>query len=160
MTTESNEYPHPQLKLENQLCFAIYASSREMTKMYQPLLDRLGVTYSQYLVMIVLWEQQECTVKELGNALYLDSGTLTPLLKRLEAAGLIIRKRSTEDERKVHITLTEAGQKLQEQAVNIPNDVLTGTCMNTKKLEELLGEFKQLLHNVHQTNVEAANNKS
>lgn len=160
MTTESNEHPHPQLKLENQLCFAIYASSREMTKMYQPLLDRLGVTYSQYLVMIVLWEQQECTVKELGNALYLDSGTLTPLLKRLEAAGLIIRKRSTEDERKVHITLTEAGQKLQEQAVNIPNELLSGTCMNTKKLEELLVEFKQLLHNVHQTNIEMSNNKS
>ncbi|WP_046228048.1 MarR family winged helix-turn-helix transcriptional regulator [Paenibacillus dauci] len=159
MDTQSQEYPHPQLKLDNQLCFAIYASSREMTKMYQPLLDHLGLTYSQYLVMLVLWEQQECTVKELGNALYLDSGTLTPLLKRLEAAGLIIRKRSTEDERKVHITLTEAGWSLQQQAVSIPDDIKERTCINTDKLDELLLEFKQLLQNIHQANVNGAANK-
>ncbi len=149
----SQEYSHPQLKLENQLCFAIYASSREMTKMYQPLLEQLGLTYSQYLVMLVLWEHHECTVKELGNALYLDSGTLTPLLKRLEAAGLIIRKRSTEDERKVHITLTDAGWKLQEQAVSIPDDIRTKTCMNLDKLDELLVEFRHLLKTVHEVNV-------
>ncbi len=149
----SQEYPHPQLKLENQLCFAIYASSREMTKMYQPLLEHLGLTYSQYLVMLVLWEHQECTVKELGNALYLDSGTLTPLLKRLEAAGLIIRKRSTEDERKVHITLTEEGWSLQEKAVDIPEDLRRKTCMDLNKLDELLLEFRHLLKTVHEVNV-------
>lgn len=149
----SQEYPHPQLKLENQLCFAIYASSREMTKMYQPLLENLGLTYSQYLVMLVLWEQQECTVKELGTALYLDSGTLTPLLKRLEAAGLIVRKRSTEDERKVHITLTDAGWALQQQAVSIPDDLRDRTCMDVDKLDELLHEFRNLLKTVHDVNV-------
>ncbi|MEW4369222.1 MarR family winged helix-turn-helix transcriptional regulator [Paenibacillus kandeliae] len=149
----SKEYPHPQLKLENQLCFAIYASSREMTKMYQPLLENLGLTYSQYLVMLVLWEQQECTVKELGTALYLDSGTLTPLLKRLEAAGLIVRKRSTEDERKVHITLTDAGWALQQQAVSIPDDLRGRTCMDVDKLDELLYEFRNLLKTVHDVNV-------
>lgn len=149
----SQEYPHPQLKLDNQLCFAIYASSREMTKMYQPLLEHLGLTYSQYLVMLVLWEQQECTVKELGTALYLDSGTLTPLLKRLEAAGLIIRKRSTEDERKVHITLTEAGWALQQQALSIPDDLRSRTCMDLGKLDELLHEFRNLLKTVHEVNV-------
>ncbi|WP_411346093.1 MarR family winged helix-turn-helix transcriptional regulator [Paenibacillus sp. WLX1005] len=149
----SQEYPHPQLKLDNQLCFAIYASSREMTKMYQPLLEHLGLTYSQYLVMLVLWEQQECTVKELGTALYLDSGTLTPLLKRLEAAGLIIRKRSTEDERKVHITLTDAGWALQQQALSIPDDLRSRTCMDLDKLDELLHEFRHLLKTVHEVNV-------
>lgn len=82
------------LKLDNQLCFAIYACSREITKMYQPYLEVLGVTYSQYLVLMVLWEREECTVKEIGEALYLDSGTLTPLLKRLQSAGLINRERS------------------------------------------------------------------
>lgn len=108
------------LKLDNQLCFAIYACSREITKLYQPYLEKLGVTYSQYLVLIVLWEREECTVKELGEALYLDSGTLTPLLKRLQNAGLIDRKRSTQDERKVLISLTPEGSTLREKALSVP----------------------------------------
>lgn len=117
---ENNSNEHAALKLDNQLCFAIYACSREITKLYQPYLEKLGVTYSQYLVLIVLWEREECTVKELGEALYLDSGTLTPLLKRLQNAGLIDRKRSTQDERKVLISLTTEGIALREKALSVP----------------------------------------
>jgi DNA-binding MarR family transcriptional regulator len=98
------------LKLDNQLCFSIYACSREITSMYRPFLDELGITYPQYLVLLVLWEQHECTVKELGEHLYLDSGTLTPMLKRMEAADLIKRQRSHTDERKVFVHLTKKGQ--------------------------------------------------
>lgn len=142
----------PELLLDNQLCFTIYACSREITKLYQPYLDRLGVTYSQYLVLLVLWEKNQCTVKELGEALYLDSGTLTPLLKRLQAAGIILRERSTEDERKVLISLTEQGLALQEQAKVIPGMMLEGTGMEAEEFHALLGQFKDLLHRVHEVN--------
>ena len=96
------------LLLDNQLCFALYSTSLAMTKLYKPLLEELGLTYPQYLVMLVLWEQDDVAVSELGSRLYLDSGTLTPLLKRMEAAGLLARSRSAEDERRVNIALTEA----------------------------------------------------
>src|SRR3954463_1874064 len=98
--------PNPALLLDNQLCFALYSASLAMTKLYKPLLDELGLTYPQYLVMLVLWEGDGRTVSELGERLSLDSGTLTPLLKRLEAAQLVSRIRDTEDERRVHIMLT------------------------------------------------------
>src|SRR3954470_3664742 len=101
--------PESALLLDNQLCFALYSASLAMTKLYKPLLDELGLTYPQYLVMLALWERDGSTVSELGQRLYLDSGTLTPLLKRLEAAGLVSRVRSTEDERRVHLRLTSAG---------------------------------------------------
>src|SRR3989338_5795761 len=97
------------LLLDNQLCFALYSTSLAMTKLYKPLLDELGLTYPQYLAMLVLWEKDGLTVSELGERLFLDSGTLTPLLKRLEVSGLISRIRAVEDERRVHITLTAAG---------------------------------------------------
>ena len=110
----------PQLQLDKQLCFALYAASRAMTQAYQPLLALLGLTYPQYLAMLVLWEQDGSSVKQLGERLHLDSGTLTPLLKRLENAGLVQRQRSSEDERSVVIWLTAAGKALEEQAAPIP----------------------------------------
>ena len=146
----------PELMLENQLCFTIYACSREITKLYQPYLDKIGVTYSQYLVMLVLWEKQQCTVKDIGEALFLDSGTLTPLLKRLQSAGLIIRERSLQDERKVLISLTEKGWTLQAEAACIPSKMMEGTVMSGKEFEDLLGQFKSLLSRVHDVNLNSA----
>ncbi|MFE4552065.1 MarR family winged helix-turn-helix transcriptional regulator [Streptomyces sp. NPDC056785] len=108
------------LLLDDQLCFALYAASRAVTARYRPLLDALGLTYPQYLVMLVLWEQDSITVRDLGNALQLESSTLSPLLKRLEAAGLLRRERRAEDERSVAIRLTDAGARLQEQADSVP----------------------------------------
>lgn len=142
----------PELMLENQLCFTIYACSREFTKLYQPHLDKIGLTYSQYLVMLVLWERQQCTVKELGEALFLDSGTLTPLLKRLQAAGLIVRERSLQDERKVLISLTEQGWALQSDAACIPGKMSEGTTLSAEEFIGLLGQFKDLLTRVHEAN--------
>jgi len=108
------------LRLDNQLCFALYAASGLVTRAYRPLLEPLGLTYPQYLVMMALWETAPRTVKALGQALDLDSGTLTPLLKRLEAAGFVSRRRDAQDERKVQIDLTKAGRALQAQAAEIP----------------------------------------
>ncbi|SEN65627.1 MarR family winged helix-turn-helix transcriptional regulator [Lihuaxuella thermophila] len=140
------------LKLDNQLCFTIYACSREISRLYRPLLDKLGLTYPQYLVLLILWEQQESTVKELGELLYLDSGTLTPMLKRMEAAGLIIRERSSEDERKVIIRLTEQGRDLREKATCIPKALLTQSGISREEFIRLLNQCKQLLERVHQLN--------
>jgi DNA-binding MarR family transcriptional regulator len=108
------------LLLDDQLCFALYAASRAVTNRYRPLLDELELTYPQYLVMLVLWEHGGASVKELGAALHLDYGTLTPLLKRLEAAGLVHRERRTDDERSVSITLTAQGAALRERARAVP----------------------------------------
>lgn len=108
------------LLLDNQLCFALYSASLAMTKLYKPLLAELGLTYPQYLVMLVLWERDGLMVSELGERLFLDSGTLTPLLKRLEAAGLIARIRALDDERRVHVTLSSAGRKLKTRAAKVP----------------------------------------
>lgn len=144
----------PELLIENQLCFTIYACSREITKLYQPYLDKIGLTYSQYLVMLVLWERQQCTVKEIGEALFLDSGTLTPLLKRLQAAGLIIRERSMQDERKVLISLTKQGWALQSDAVCIPGKMMEETTLTNNESIELLDQFKDLLNRVPEANIQ------
>ncbi|QWU14186.1 DNA-binding transcriptional regulator, MarR family [Paenibacillus sophorae] len=141
-----------ELLLDNQLCFTIYACSREITKLYQPFLDKLGLTYSQYIVMLVLWEKGQCAVKEIGAALYLDSGTLTPLLKRLQAAGLIIRERSQEDERKVLISPTDEGWALQDRAKEIPGVMVEGMKMSKEEFGDLLLQFRSLLNRVHQAN--------
>ena len=114
----------PELLLDNQLCFALYSASLAMTKLYKPLLDTLGLTYPQYLVMLALWERDGLTVSELGERLFLDSGTLTPLLKRLEAASLLVRLRDVQDERRVRITLTGQGRALRDGAQPIPHCVL------------------------------------
>ncbi len=120
MTRQENS----TLKLENQICFPLYAASRDVIKRYKPYLDDMGLTYTQYITMIVLWEEKTVTVKELGKRLYLDSGTLTPLLKKMEAKGLITRKRSFEDERNLIVTVTEEGERLKEMADGIPEKIL------------------------------------
>jgi DNA-binding MarR family transcriptional regulator len=117
-----------KLKLENQLCFRLYAASRAMTRLYQPLLKPLNITYPQYLVMLFLWQRPDdgitaCSLKELGQALYLDSGTLTPLLRRLEAAGLIARCRNDVDGREMAISLSHKGRELKNEALNIPDQI-------------------------------------
>lgn len=131
--------------LEDQLCFLLYASSREMTKKYKPLLDKLEVTYPQYLVLLLLWEQDTLTVKKLGELLALDSGTLTPMLKRMEQNGLIVRKRSSEDERSVMIKLTEKGLGLQEEACFIPDRISAMSGDDKKVVEDLKASLLQLL---------------
>jgi len=107
------------LKLENQLCFPLYACSREVIKRYTPCLQELGLTYTQYVTMLVLWERERVTVKELGRRLYLDSGTLTPLLKKLETKGLVTRTRSSRDERNLIVAVTEAGLALRDRALAV-----------------------------------------
>ena len=120
MTQQENS----TLKLENRICFLLYAASRDVIKSYKPYLDDMGLTFTQYITMIVLWEEKTVTVKELGKRLYLDSGTLTPLLKKMEAKGLITRKRSFEDERNLIVTVTEEGERLKEMADGIPEKIL------------------------------------
>lgn len=119
MKKEQDKYD--ALKLENQLCFPLYACARETIKLYKPLLDEIGLTYTQYITMMVMWAEKTLTVKELGSRLFLDSGTLTPLLKKLEAKGYITRVRSSEDERNLIITITDQGEQLKEQAISIPH---------------------------------------
>ena len=121
------------LKLERQLCFPLYACSREMIKEYKPFLDKLDLTYTQYITMMVLWEKKSINVKALGDQLYLDSGTLTPLLKKLEAKGLVTRKRSCEDERNLIISITDAGEAMKERAVDVPCEV--SKCSNLTEEE-------------------------
>jgi len=116
------------LKLKNQLCFPIYACSREITRAYKPYLEKLNLTYTQYIVMMVLWEQKEVTVKALGNSLCLDSGTLTPLLKKLENKGFAKRERSVDDERSLLVSLTNEGEKLKVKARKIP--IAMGGCLD------------------------------
>ena len=111
---------YDRLRLENQLCFPLYACSREIIKQYKPFLDELDLTYTQYITMMVLWERTSLTAKELGETLFLDSGTLTPLLKKLEGKGFLTRKRSAEDERSLVVTVTDAGLALRDRAVRIP----------------------------------------
>ena len=111
------------LKLENQLCFPLYACSREIIRQYKPFLDEIDLTYTQYIAMMVLWERGSVTVKELGEYLYLDSGTLTPLLKKLEAKGLLTRARSTEDERNLIVAITGEGKSLRERALRVPEQM-------------------------------------
>ena len=111
---------YDSLLLKNQLCFPLYACARETIKLYKPYLDELDLTYTQYIAMMVLWERNTLSVKELGEALYLDSGTLTPLLKKMEAKGLLSRRRSAEDERSLLVSLTDEGLALRDKALNVP----------------------------------------
>ncbi len=119
-TSKATNLSDASLLLDNQLCFALYSTSLAMTKLYKPLLAELGLTYPQYLVMLILWEQDDVTVSALGERLFLDSGTLTPLLKRLEAADLLVRNRSAQDERRVQISLTATGNALKTLAAKVP----------------------------------------
>lgn len=132
------------LKIENQVCFPLYACAKGVVKQYKPFLDPLDLTYTQYIAMMVLWERQEITVKELGKILYLDSGTLTPVLKKMEAKGYVLRMRDKEDERNLNILLTPAGEALKERAVSVPMEI--GKCVNLTQEEAL--SLYQLLHKV------------
>lgn len=134
----------PHLLLDNQVCFALYSTSLAMTKLYKPLLDAIGLTYPQYLVMLVLWEQDSPTVSDLGERLFLDSGTLTPLLKRLEASGLLERQRDPQDERRVRITLTPEGRALRERAESVPACVLQGSRATVPELQALTRQLQAL----------------
>lgn len=125
------------LELDKQVCFALYAATRAVTQLYRPVLDALGLTYPQYLVMLVLWERGASTVKQLGQALELDSGTLSPLLKRLEAQGYVRRERSVEDERVVLVNLTDAGAALRTRASGVPRRIAGATGMEFVELEML-----------------------
>ena len=132
------------LQLDNQLCFALYSASLAMTRLYKPLLEELGLTYPQYLAMLVLWEQDGLMVSEIGERLSLDSGTLTPLLKRLESSGVISRIRAVEDERRVHITLTAAGRKLKAKAAKIPDCILAASQCPVPELMSLTRQVQAL----------------
>lgn len=132
------------LALDNQFCFALYSASLAMTKTYKPFLDKLGLTYPQYLVMLVLWEQDDVLVKSIGEKLFLDSGTLTPLLKRLEASSLIERTRDEADERQVRITLTKEGRALKKKAQAIPHQVLCASGQPIDVLVNLRGQLSSI----------------
>jgi DNA-binding MarR family transcriptional regulator len=144
------------LRLDNQFCFALYSASLAMTKTYKPFLENLNLTYPQYLVMLILWEQDNVLVKEIGERLFLDSGTLTPLLKRLEAAGLIERTRDPEDERQVRITLTKAGRALKRKAHGVPFQVL---CASGQTPESLM-HMRKLLSDVRKDLIRYGNGEA
>ncbi len=135
---------YDSLKLENQLCFPLYACSKEIIKKYKPFLDPLGLTYTQYITLMALWEESNVTVKALGDRLYLDSGTLTPLLKKMESQGLVIRERSPQDERNVYIKLTEKGRALKDTALAVPQQMRS--CISLSEQEMIL--MRNLLNKV------------
>lgn len=139
-----SDHTYDVLKLENQLCFPLYACSREVIKLYKPFLDEIDLTYTQYIVMMVMWEGEPVTVKELGKRLFLDSGTLTPLLKKMEMKGLLTRTRSTKDERNLIVSITKKGENLKEKAVSIPHRM--SRCVNLEPQEA--GTLYQLLHKI------------
>jgi MarR family transcriptional regulator, organic hydroperoxide resistance regulator len=132
------------LRLDHQLCFALYSASLAMTRLYKPLLEPLGLSYPQYLVMLVLWQDDGLTVSQVGERLSLDSGTLTPLLKRLEVAGLLHRQRDAADERRVHVTLSPAGRELKAAAAKVPASVACATGCDIDELASLTTRLKQL----------------
>ncbi|UGV24522.1 MarR family transcriptional regulator [Rhodopseudomonas boonkerdii] len=136
--------PAGLLQLDNQICFAIYSASHAFNRVYKQLLDKLGLTYPQYLVMLVLWERDRVPVKEIGEKLFLDSGTLTPLLKRLEAAGLVKRTRGAEDERTVIVTLTAQGQAMREKAKSVPQGILDASACTADELVAMKNEIVAL----------------
>ena len=133
------------LKLDHQLCFPLYAAAKETVKLYRPLLEKLNLTYTQYIAMMVFWEQKRMNVKELGKRLYLDSGTLTPVLKSLEAKGYVRRYRSAEDERVLIVELTETGEALRDQALPIPGEMAALVLLDGEESRTLYGLLYNLL---------------
>jgi len=136
------EQQYDALKLSNQLCFPLYVCAKEVVKLYKPFLDEIDLTYTQYITLMVLWEHKQINVKDLGRYLYLDSGTLTPVLKKLEQKGYVSRVRSKEDERVLVVTLTKAGEELKKKAVQVPHKI--GNCINIEPEEAKL--LYQLLY--------------
>ena len=136
---------YENIKLDNQICVSLYAASREIIKLYKPVLDKFNLTYTQYITMLVLWEEEKATVKGIGKRLHLDSGTLTPLLKKLEAMELITRYRDSNDDRVVIAELTEKGRNLKEEIVSVPGEVFCKVNMDVKKAKELKSKLDELL---------------
>ena len=145
--SETNNQEFNPLALDNQLCFALYVCSKEIIRKYTPLLEPLGLTYTSYITLLCLWEKDNVPVKELGERLFLDSGTLTPLLKRMEGQGLITRTRSSKDERTVFIQLTDNGKSLKEKCVGIPQQMMCSNLLDLKDAANLL----KVLHKVMET---------
>ncbi|SCU76216.1 Organic hydroperoxide resistance transcriptional regulator [Cupriavidus necator] len=154
---ERDNDPSPDLLLlDRQLCFALYSSSLAMTKLYKPLLSKLGLTYPQYLVMLVLWETETLTVSELGARLALDSGTLTPLLKRLETARLVTRTRDTADERRVLVSLSDSGRALRQRAARIPERMLCATQCPIEEIQALTQRLHALRSTLEQARTDSS----
>ena len=145
ITQDDKSKKYETLRLENQLCFSLYVCSKEIIRKYKPLLDPYGLTYTGYILMMALWEEDEITIKDLGKKLFLDSGTLTPLLKKLEAQGYINRNRSEKDERNVYISLTKKGENFQDEALHIPKDLVCSLGLNTKDGMRLLDELHSMM---------------
>lgn len=137
-----------QLKLSNQLCFPLYACAKEVVRSYTPFLEPLGLTYTQYVAMMVLWEHHSIGVKEMGELLFLDSGTLTPMLKKMEQRGWLTRERSKSDERRVVVTITPEGEQLQERAQDIPGRVAQCVSLGSEDMIELHGLLGRLLNSL------------
>ncbi len=151
LETMLNHIPSDELlKLDNQLCFALYVCSKEIIRKYKPLLDPLGLTYTSYITLLALWEEDNINVKDLGHRLYLDSGTLTPLLKKMETSGWIKRKRSVEDERNVFISLTEEGFALKEKASSIPRSLICSIPFEQGEGNafDIIQSLHQLMHTI------------
>ena len=142
------EKDYNALKLENQLCFPLYACAKEVVKRYKPYLDELDLTYTQYITMMVMWEKKTINVKELGENLFLDSGTLTPLLKKLEAKGYVTRERSKDDERNLVVSITEKGDALKDDAVDIPYKMVQCVHLTKEEGQELYRLLHKLLDTV------------
>ena len=156
MTTVASLPQNAALQLDNQLCFALYAANHAMHRLYRQRLKALGLTYPQYLVMLSLWEQDTQTVSQIGERLYLDSGTLSPLLKRLEAAGLIRRARATTDERRVQVTLTNTGRALKTRALGLPQHALRASGCTLGELTELTARLHALRRRLAESPTETA----
>ena len=139
------QHPDDPLRLDRQICFPLYAASNLINRLYRPVLSKLGLTYPQYLVMLALWETSPRTVGALGEALYLDSGTLTPLLKRMEQAGLVERRRDPDDERRVQVSLTEDGRALRKQAEQVPETLTAGFDGDPSDVEDLRESVQALV---------------
>jgi len=140
-----SEVNYDVLKLENQLCFPLYACSKEIVRRYKPFLDKLDLTYTQYIAMMVMWEHRSITARELGKLLYLDSGTLTPVLKTLEAKGFVRRERLPSDERSLLVTITDAGEALKEEAVHVPAQLMGCISCSPEDAAQLYAILKRLL---------------
>lgn len=140
-----DQHPDDPLRLDRQICFPLYAASNLINRLYRPVLSKLGLTYPQYLVMLALWDQAPRTVGALGEALYLDSGTLTPLLKRMEQAGLLTRKRDPEDERRVQVDLTRVGRALKAEAQRVPETLTAGFEGDPADVEKLRDSVQALV---------------
>lgn len=140
-----DECKYESIKLDNQVCFSLYAASREIIKLYKPVLDKFNLTYTQYIAMLVLWEDEKSTVKDIGKRLHLDSGTLTPLLKKIENMGLVTRYRDVNDDRVVVVELTEKGRSLKDEVTEVPNEIACKVKMPIEKLMVLKKHLDELL---------------